>query len=163
MKRVLIFLLFLATAVSMAGAGPATEEKVVLTVWTDLSQDWNVDYIEAYRDLHPDVELDLTVMSDYHAQSRIALESGDKPDVWPTAVGTWLDQFIAGGGAMDITDIAEERGFHDVVAEPFWEFTTRMGESGGFPMVEYTYGKPCLPTRSSSKTTAFPIPRQWTS
>jgi raffinose/stachyose/melibiose transport system substrate-binding protein len=133
MKRVLIYLLFFATAVSMVGAGSAAEEKVVLTVWTDLSQDWNVNYIEAYRDIHPDVELEVTVMSDYHAQSRIALESGDKPDVWPTAVGTWLDQFIDGGGAMDITEIAEERGFYDVVAEPFWDFTTRDGRVWAVP------------------------------
>jgi len=133
MKKVLIYLLLLGFAVAIVGAGPS-EEKLVLTVWTDLSQDWNVNYIEAYRDLNPDVELEVTVFGgDYPAQSRLALESGDKPDVWPSAVGTWLDQFVDGGGAMDITDIAEERGFHDVIAGPMWDFTTRDGRIYGAP------------------------------
>ena len=164
MKKVLIYLLILAFAVSMVVIGtgckeevsptgeaaveepaPAEEageeeaatagEKVVLKVWTDLGQEWNVNYIEAFEDLYPNVELQLTIFGgdDYKSQSRLALESGDKPDIWPTAVGSFLDQFIEGGSAMDITDIAEERGFYDVVAGPMWDFTTREGKVYAVP------------------------------
>jgi len=112
-----------------ANTEKTTGEKTVIKFWYDEGDERYLNYFKAYMDTHPDIDVQVTVFErqDYKTQSRLALTSGDKPDIWTTNTGSFLTQFIDGGGAMDITDIAKERNWETRFTESSWQVGIRDG------------------------------------
>ncbi|GHV03970.1 hypothetical protein FACS189485_08370 [Spirochaetia bacterium] len=98
---------------SQSGSGGSLGGQVTLKFWTDMAGERNLEYFRAYEKTHPNIKLEISVYEaqDYKTQSRLALVSGTKPDVWQTNTGTFLDQFIEAGGCMDITGNINQYGW----------------------------------------------------
>jgi raffinose/stachyose/melibiose transport system substrate-binding protein len=120
-RRLFVNLVFLSAFSGAVYAAPSSEanwrsstpqeNKTVLEYWTIIAFNEIMDYYRAFTDKYPNVDLQVTVYQDeeYKTQSRLALASRTGPDVWMTNTGSSFTQFVEGGGAMDITEIAESR------------------------------------------------------
>ena len=120
-RRMFVNMVILSAFSVSAYAGPSSEEswrsstpqenKTVLEYWTIIAFNEIMDYYREFTDKYPNVDLQISVYQDeeYKTQSRLALASRTGPDVWMTNTGSSFTQFVEGGGAMDITAVAESR------------------------------------------------------
>ncbi len=104
---------FIIVAIMAVFALPiSAAPKTTITFWTDAGGDF-LPFFKDYTTKHADIDLQISVYQteDYKTQSRLALSSGTGPDVWTTNNGSFHDQFIDGGGAMDMTAAAQKYGW----------------------------------------------------
>ncbi|WP_010261848.1 ABC transporter substrate-binding protein [Treponema primitia] len=124
---------------SQGGGGGSSGEQVTLKFWTDMAGGRALEYFKAYEKTHPNIKLEVSVYEsqDYKTQSRLALVSGTKPDIWQTNTGTFLDQFIEAGGCMDITNYISQYGWDKSLGDASLDVGRRNGRlyaipNGGF-------------------------------
>lgn len=117
--------------------GSATEsaEKVTVKFWTDGSSEKFQSYVRAYEEINKNVTIELSIFEaqDYKTQSRLALASGEKPDIWTTNIGEPLTQFINEGGALDLTEYIEEAGWNELLTKSALDSGTRDGKLYALP------------------------------
>jgi len=126
---------------SSSSSGSTSEDEVItLQVWHAHSDPNVIEYLQKFEETHPNIKIEQTtfVDDDYKTQSRVALSAGTTPDVWYTNTGSSLEQFVEAGGLMDITEIAEERGWTKMFDEDALKMDSVNGRLYGLPWSLYT-------------------------
>jgi len=126
---------------SAAGSSVSSGEKITLNVWHAHNGNQDLqDFIQRYEKSHPNVKIKQTVFvdDDYKTQSRVALSGDTTPDIWYTNTGSSLKQFVEAGGLLDITDIAEERGWTKKYDADSIKMDSVDGRLYGLPWSTYT-------------------------
>lgn len=124
-----LFLFVVGTAVFAEGQqeSGAAGEKTEISHW---SSQWTTPEMEAYLNNfeteYPQYKLVFThyESQDYKTQIRLAVAGGNAPDVYQSNEGFTFWEFVDRGAAMDITDIAKERGWYDRAYDEFLEADT---------------------------------------
>jgi raffinose/stachyose/melibiose transport system substrate-binding protein len=137
-----------APAEPTAPAAEATEAEsgpITLSVWWISSSPEYADQISAimkqYEAQNPDVTIEVTYFpySDYVTAMGPALEAGDPPDLaFSDPLPPTLPNYIAAGHVMDLTDVAEEKGWRDRLTPGMLDFYRPVHEGG-------IYGPPLTP------------------
>ena len=102
-----------STQSQTGGEASSSGDKEVLRVWLGTPTTNIKAHIDKFTEVYPQYELEFTEFEgqDYKTQTRIAVSSGTAPDVFSANIGALLDEFIAAGTVMDITGIANEKGW----------------------------------------------------
>lgn len=109
-------------AVSMAGGTVSVAQaadKPVITVWAESSNEPLTEYIEAFQSDDFDVDLVYYASEDLKNQLRIALASGEGPDIAKANTGEFFDSIMEAGQALALDDYADEYGWRDRVVQDF--------------------------------------------
>lgn len=95
--------------------------------------------VQMYMDEHPNVKINIETTTDNEIKSKLklALGSGDMPDVYQTWAGEYTEKFIRAGAALDLTPYME--------ADPEWKDSFI---PAAYSMFKYTDGgQYAVPTR----------------
>lgn len=98
--------------------------------------------VELYEEEHPNVEIKIETTTDNEIKSKLklALGSGDIPDVYQTWTGEYCEKFILAGVALDLTPYMEE--------DPEWKDSFI---PAAYNMFSYEGGQYAVPTRFDSE------------
>jgi ABC-type glycerol-3-phosphate transport system substrate-binding protein len=137
LRMILVLALLIPLSLPLFATGKEEAKpagKTVVTFWTDRGGDY-LPFFKSFMDKYPNTDLQITVyqQEDYKSQGRLALSAGTGPDVWHTNNGSSHTQFIDGGGAMDITDIAKQRKWTERVDAASLDTCIRNGKLYGLP------------------------------
>lgn len=94
--------------------------------------------VELYEEEHPNVTIKIETTTDNEIKSKLklALGSGDIPDVYQTWTGEYTEKFIRAGAALDLTPYMEE--------DPAWKDSFI---PAAYNMFSYEGGQYAVPTR----------------
>ena len=106
--------------------------------------------IEAYEKLHPEVDIELLILStdDLKKNLKVAAASQTLPNFWFNWGGSLGSFYPENGLTVDFTPIAEERGWDEIFTESAIEMCTLDGQLAGVPTqlssFSFIYYKPIM-------------------
>jgi raffinose/stachyose/melibiose transport system substrate-binding protein len=159
--------LFLIAALSAFAGGARGRSpdsggaKTTLKLWIDTGGEQELAYLKSYEDTHPNITLEITTFEaqDYKTQSRLALASGTKPDVWRTNTGSFLTQFIDSGGCLDITDYISQYGWDKRFGEAMLDVGRRNGRLYALPHGGFYTWQALYANKQFFERTKIPYPK----
>ncbi len=113
----------------------ATEKKKI-TFWGAGNTPAEKEYIETeYQEDFPNLEVEFSYYAteDYKNQIRIAVESGEPPDVFGINAGSFFWEFVDKGALLDITKYADEKNLWERAEKHFFDYFMRDGKLYGMP------------------------------
>lgn len=169
MKKNCVFItaLFLITALTaFAGGGQGRSSaggrgKTTIKLWIDAGGEKETEFLKSYETSHPNISLEITTFEaqDYKTQSRLALASGTKPDVWRTNTGSFLTQFIDAGGCLDITDYISQYGWDKRFGEAMLDVGRRNGRLYALPHGGFYTWQALYANKQFFERTKIPYPK----
>jgi glucose/mannose transport system substrate-binding protein len=124
-----------ATPANVTPEGPSTDQLEVFSWWTSGGEAAALDALfESYNASNPDSEIiNATVAGGGGSAARAVLQTrlagGDPPDTWQVHPGhELLDQYVAPGFVVPITDLYEEQGWNEVMPQALTDLMTQDDE-----------------------------------
>lgn len=117
----------------------AADEKPVITVWCESANSSMSNYMEAFENENFDVEIVYYSSEDLKNQVRIALASGEGPDIMSANTGEFFDSIMQAGQALALDNYAEQYN---------WKSNVESAYLDSMSMDETLYGLP-LQTQSA--------------
>ncbi|MDR0730711.1 MAG: ABC transporter substrate-binding protein [Treponema sp.] len=162
---VMAFFLIAALAAFAGGARSRQADsggsKTTLKLWIDYGGEEELNYLKSYEQSHPNISLEISTFEaqDYKTQSRLALASGVKPDVWRTNTGTSLTQFVDSGGCLDITDYIGQYGWDKSFGEAMLDVGRRNGRLYALPHQGFYTWQALYANKQFFERTGIPYPK----
>ena len=145
-KMMALALTAVMTATLAAPAAVHAEEKVTLTFLHTYCQPEQAPafekIVQLYEEEHPNVDIKIETTTDNEIKSKLklALGSGDIPDVYQTWAGEYTEKFIRAGAALDLTPYMEE--------DPEWKDSFI---PAAYSQYSYDGGQYAVPTRMDAE------------
>lgn len=113
---------------------PKTEEKPVITVWCESANESMSKFMEAFKSDDFDVDVVYYSSEDLKNQVRIALASGEAPDIMAANTGEFFNSIMTAGQALKLDDYAKKYGWEDKVEESYLDSMSKDGTLYGLPL-----------------------------
>lgn len=151
-----------------AGPGVAEGEPVELEMWTIWSTEPRksalAEIVADFEAQHPDIKVNVTPVEPdaYKTRIRVAVGSGEPPDVFFVWSGEWLHNFVRGGNVLPITNAlnANDGAWRQRIMGDALKWYTFGGESYGIPFLRqctfFFYNTELFEQQD------LPIPGTWT-
>lgn len=121
---------------SLAGCMTALagEEKPVITVWCESTNESMSNFMEDFESDEFDVDIVYYSSEDLKNQVRIALASGEAPDIMQANTGEFFDSIMNAGQALALDSYAEDYGWDEKVENAYLDSMSTDGTLYGLPL-----------------------------
>ncbi|MDO4272184.1 MAG: ABC transporter substrate-binding protein [Eubacteriales bacterium] len=109
-------------------------EKPVITVWCESANTSMSDYMEAFESDEFDVDIVYYSSEDLKNQVRIALASGEGPDIMAANTGEFFDSIMQAGQALELDSYAEKYNWKENVESDYLDSMSMNGTLYGLPL-----------------------------
>lgn len=139
-KSLVLALVFIMAIGSLSGIALA-DGKPVITVWMETPTASVKSYMEAFESDEFDTEYVYYGSEDLKSQVRIALSANEAPDIMVANTGTFFNEIMAAGYALELDEYAEKYGWYDRVESEYLGNCSYDGKLYGLPLAtQCTWG-----------------------
>lgn len=112
----------------------AQEEKPVITVWCESANEPMTNFMSGFTSDEFDVDVVYYSSEDLKNQVRIALASGEGPDIMAANTGEFFNSIMNAGQALALDEYAKEYGWADKVESAYLDSMSKDGALYGLPL-----------------------------